>query len=64
MFDTLPSELFQPHDVPVDYILTPTQVIKTANRLPRPAGVIWNILSNRRINLMPVLQALKAKNER
>lgn len=64
IFDTLPSELFQPHDVPVDYILTPTQVIQVENRLPRPPGIIWNILSNRRLNLMPILQALKAKHER
>lgn len=64
MFDTLPAELFQPYDVPVDFILTPTQVIQVQKPLPRPPGIIWNILSKRRLNLMPVLQALKASHER
>lgn len=63
VFDTLPSSLFEPHDVPVDYILTPTRMIKVDNRLPRPPGVIWGILSKRRLDLMPVLQALKARHE-
>lgn len=64
VFDTLPSELFKTHDVPVDYILTPTEVIEVTNRLPKPPGIIWNILSQRRVNLMPVLQALKERHER
>ncbi|KAI4462121.1 5-formyltetrahydrofolate cyclo-ligase-related [Holotrichia oblita] len=59
VFDTLPHEIFKDYDVPVDYILTPTQIIKIEKRLPRPTGIIWNILSQRRLNLMPVLKALK-----
>lgn len=52
------------YDVPVDIILTPTQVIRIEKRLPRPPGIVWNLLSSRRVNLMPVLQALKEKQER
>lgn len=59
VFDTLPVELFKSHDVPVDFILTPTQIFEVKNRLPRPPGVIWNILSQRRVDLMPVLQELR-----
>ncbi|KAK4875414.1 hypothetical protein RN001_011836 [Aquatica leii] len=59
VFDSLPRELFQIYDVPVDYILTPTEIIEVENRLPKPPGIIWNLLSQRRVNLMPVLQALK-----
>ncbi|KRT80083.1 hypothetical protein AMK59_8663, partial [Oryctes borbonicus] len=59
VFDTLPKEIFKEYDVPVDYILTPTGIIKIEERLPRPTGIIWNILSQRRLNLMPVLKALK-----
>lgn len=59
VFDTLPKEIFKEYDVPIDYILTPTQVIKVEHRLPKPKGIYWHILSQRRLNLMPVLQALK-----
>lgn len=61
VFDTLPHELFQPHDVPVDIITTPTEIIRVANRLPRPQGVIWNILSDRKMKLMAVLKPLQEK---
>ncbi|KAB0794922.1 hypothetical protein PPYR_11761 [Photinus pyralis] len=64
VFDTLPNELFQAYDVPVDYILTPTEVIEVASRLQRPPGIIWKLLSQRRVNLMPVLQQLKERHDR
>lgn len=59
MYDTLPSNLFTDLDVPIDLIVTPTQVIRVAKRLPRPAGIKWNILSQRRLGVVPVLQAIK-----
>lgn len=62
VFDDLPEELFKKHDVPVDYILTPTQIITVQERLPRPEKVYWDILSQRRVNLMVVLQKLKEKH--
>lgn len=40
VFDTLPAELFGPHDVPVDIIVTPTEVIHVETRLAKPQGVI------------------------
>ncbi|XP_063237291.1 methenyltetrahydrofolate synthase domain-containing protein [Bacillus rossius redtenbacheri] len=55
----LPPELFKEHDVPVDFIVTPTQVIEVTPRLPKPRGVIWSLLSGRRLAEMPVLQALR-----
>ncbi|KAJ6637857.1 Methenyltetrahydrofolate synthase domain-containing protein [Pseudolycoriella hygida] len=59
LYDTLPSELFTDLDVPIDLIVTPTQVIRVAKRLPRPAGIRWSILSQRRLGVVPVLQAIK-----
>ncbi|KAI8423130.1 hypothetical protein MSG28_014210 [Choristoneura fumiferana] len=53
VFDTLPAELFGPHDVPIDIIVTPTQVIETQRMSQRPPGIIWHLLSNRRLLLMP-----------
>ncbi|XP_049880723.1 methenyltetrahydrofolate synthase domain-containing protein [Pectinophora gossypiella] len=59
VFDTLPAELFGPHDVPIDIIVTPTQVIETQRMSQRPGGVLWHLLSNRRLQLMPVLGQLR-----
>lgn len=59
MYDTLPTKLFTDLDVPIDLIVTPTQVIRVAQRLPRPTGIRWTILSQRRLGVVPVLQAIK-----
>lgn len=63
VYDTLPESIFQPYDVPVDYIVTPTEIIKVQNRPSRPLGIIWNLLSQRKLNLMPILKFLKEKGE-
>ncbi|XP_028031844.1 methenyltetrahydrofolate synthase domain-containing protein [Bombyx mandarina] len=59
VFDTLPAELFGPHDVPIDIIVTPTQVIETQRMSQRPTGILWHLLSNRRLQLMPILGQLR-----
>ncbi|KAG8305769.1 hypothetical protein J6590_062077 [Homalodisca vitripennis] len=62
IFDKLPHELFQPFDVPVDFIVTPTQVIEVTPRLPKPKGILWNVLSDRRLQLIPMLKTLRDKD--
>ncbi|KAH8414316.1 hypothetical protein KR215_002992 [Drosophila sulfurigaster] len=62
--DTLPVNLFQKYDSPVDIIVTPTEVIRVAKRLPRPSGVFWELLSERRLKILPVLQQLKEQLEK
>ncbi|XP_026323152.1 methenyltetrahydrofolate synthase domain-containing protein [Hyposmocoma kahamanoa] len=59
VFNTLPAELFGPHDVPIDIIVTPTQVIETQRLSQRPVGILWHLLSNRRVQLMPILGQLR-----
>jgi len=44
------------HDIPVDFIVTPAQVIATPSLHPRPRGVIWDILREDRIAAIPVLR--------
>lgn len=61
--DSLPTNLFQKYDTPVDLIITPTQVIRVEKRLPRPAGIFWELLSERRLKIIPVLQELKEIKE-
>ncbi|KYB25560.1 Methenyltetrahydrofolate synthase domain-containing protein-like Protein [Tribolium castaneum] len=64
VFDCLPSDIFKKYDVPLDYILTPTQIIKVEKKLTRPEGIYWDILSQRRLSLMPVLQKIKEIHQR
>lgn len=61
--DALPVGLFQEHDTPVDMIVTPNEVIRVTNRLPRPPGVLWKLLSEKRMSKLPSLQTLKVVRE-
>jgi 5-formyltetrahydrofolate cyclo-ligase len=46
-----------PHDVPVDFIVTPDRVIR-GRRRRKPGGIRWNELSSQQLAAMPPLQAL------
>jgi 5-formyltetrahydrofolate cyclo-ligase len=60
--DTIPMTA---HDVPVDLIVTPDQVIRTHCRRPKPRGIRWKQLSPEQLAAMPPLQALqRAKTAR
>lgn len=61
--DQLPTHLFEKHDTPVDMIVTPSEVIRVSNRLPRPKGLFWEMLSERRLKIVPVLQVVKENEE-
>ena len=47
------------HDIPVDYIATPEEVIECPGSLPRPQGIYWDLLSEEKIAGVPVLQKLR-----
>ena len=55
----LPDDLFGPHDLPVDYIVTPTRVIKCDGRPQRPAGIIWSLLTTEKLDRIPILKRLR-----
>lgn len=61
--DKLPDDLFRSYDVPVDLIVTPTQVIRVSKRLQRPDKIEWNLLSERRLAIVPVLKQIKQAEE-
>jgi 5-formyltetrahydrofolate cyclo-ligase len=44
------------HDIPVDFVVTPDQVIAAPSLHPRPRGVIWEILPEDRIQSVPLLR--------
>jgi len=44
------------HDIPVDFVVTPLQVIAAPSLHPRPRGVIWEILREDKIAVIPLLR--------
>ncbi|XP_027206588.1 methenyltetrahydrofolate synthase domain-containing protein isoform X1 [Penaeus vannamei] len=63
LFDTLPDRLFGPHDVPVDFIVTPTEVFQVSHRLPKPEGIYWHLLSPEKLKQVPILKTLREKEK-
>ncbi|XP_051799446.1 methenyltetrahydrofolate synthase domain-containing protein isoform X1 [Acanthochromis polyacanthus] len=59
----IPEELMGSHDLTVDYILTPTRVIKTNCQLPKPQGIIWTKLDAEKLEKIPILRKLRALEE-
>ncbi|KAK2854104.1 hypothetical protein Q5P01_006765 [Channa striata] len=57
------EELSESHDLTVDYILTPTRVIKTNCKLPKPQGIIWTKLDIEKLEKIPILKKLRALEE-
>lgn len=48
------------HDVSVDYIVTPDEIIKTNAKYAKPEGILWNLLLQEDLERMPVLKELKS----
>uniref|UniRef100_A0A8C7TYX2 Methenyltetrahydrofolate synthase domain-containing protein n=1 Tax=Oncorhynchus mykiss TaxID=8022 RepID=A0A8C7TYX2_ONCMY len=59
----IPEDLIESHDITVDYILTPTRVIKTDCQRPKPQGIIWTKLNAEMLEKIPVLKKLRALEE-
>lgn len=57
--DRVPMEV---HDVPVDYIVTPDLVIKTARDYPKPV-IDWNILPADALKRIPLLAELRKEHD-
>ncbi|XP_040185607.1 methenyltetrahydrofolate synthase domain-containing protein isoform X1 [Rana temporaria] len=60
----IPEELLGDHDLTVDYILTPTRVIKTDCARPKPTGIIWSKISHEMMEKIPILKKLWDKERR
>ncbi|XP_070565841.1 methenyltetrahydrofolate synthase domain-containing protein-like [Ptychodera flava] len=60
----MPDDLFGSHDLTVDYILTPTQLIKCEGTLPKPTGIIWRKLTLEKFNQIPILKNLRFREEK
>jgi 5-formyltetrahydrofolate cyclo-ligase len=44
------------HDIPLNAIVTPTEVIEVEAQFPRPKGIYWNMLPQAKIDAIPVLK--------
>lgn len=60
----IPASLMGPHDLSVDYIVTPTQVIKCERIRPQPTGIIWPLLSGEKMDRVPILKKLRLREFR
>lgn len=47
------------HDLPLDFIVTPDEIIETNTPYPKPIGIDWERLDPDRIESMPALQQLR-----
>ncbi|KAK7380516.1 hypothetical protein VNO78_33029 [Psophocarpus tetragonolobus] len=62
--DDIPVEKLLIHDVPVDIICTPTQVIFTNTSIPKPQGIYWDKLSPEKLGQIRILRELKKRIEK
>ncbi|XP_015351474.1 methenyltetrahydrofolate synthase domain-containing protein isoform X9 [Marmota marmota marmota] len=60
----IPEALLEDHDLTVDYILTPTRVISTGCKRPKPAGITWSKISPEMLGKIPVLRSLRDREKR
>ncbi|MFY9554117.1 MAG: 5-formyltetrahydrofolate cyclo-ligase [Blastocatellia bacterium] len=51
----------EPYDIPVDFIITPDEIIDCKTRLPRPKGIYWRYLDDEKIAAIPLLKKLRAR---
>jgi 5-formyltetrahydrofolate cyclo-ligase len=51
------------HDVPLDLVVTPEQVVETETTDDRPDGIDWAALDEERIEEIPVLETLRTSGE-
>ena len=49
------------HDIPLDLIVTPDQVLECDTAFDRPTGVDWNALTGEKIEAIPLLQRLRER---
>ncbi|KAM6223819.1 LOW QUALITY PROTEIN: methenyltetrahydrofolate synthase domain-containing protein [Rhynchocyon petersi] len=59
----IPEVLLGDHDLTVDYVLTPTRVIQTGCRRPKPSGVLWSQVSAEMLEKIPVLRSLRQREQ-
>ena len=44
--------------------MTPSRVIKCDNRKPRPAGILWSLITPEKLKEIPILKILRDRERR
>lgn len=52
----------EPHDLAVDYVVTPDEIIATDTSHPKPEGIAWELLDGDDLRSMPILAELRRVN--
>jgi 5-formyltetrahydrofolate cyclo-ligase len=47
------------HDIPVDYIVTPEEIIVTGHEYQRPEGIYWELLPEEKLKNIPILPKMR-----
>lgn len=63
LVEGIPVEKLLIHDVPVDVICTPTQIIHTNTTIRKPQGIYWDKLSPEKLGQIKILRELKKRIE-
>jgi 5-formyltetrahydrofolate cyclo-ligase len=50
------------HDVPIDVIVTPDEVIRCEGSAPRSQGILWDALTSEKIESIPLLRRLREEH--
>ncbi len=58
-FQLVPEIPCEPHDLSVDFILTPEEIITPKSPPPKPAGIFWDLLPEEKLRQIPALKKLK-----
>ena len=47
------------HDVFLDYVVTPDELLQCSGAMPRPTGIYWDDLTPAKIRQIPLLKKLR-----
>ncbi len=47
------------HDVPLDFVVTPDEILPTSRAFRRPPGILWDELDEDKLRSIPVLRRMK-----
>ncbi|XP_033638791.1 methenyltetrahydrofolate synthase domain-containing protein-like [Asterias rubens] len=64
VMDTIPDHLIGSHDLTVDYILTPTEMIKCDCDRQKPSGIVWSKLDAEKFAQIPILKTLRWREQK
>jgi 5-formyltetrahydrofolate cyclo-ligase len=53
----------KPHDIPVDFIVTPDEIIDCKTKLGKPEGIYWEYLDDEKISAIPLLKKMSARRD-